>query len=89
MPNDLRDRIAHCATLLREAADIAGMTVSGDGRVSEADMAKLLGMSAGHLKALRIEGRAPSHHQPGGPGTRISYKIELAAEWIERGFLEV
>jgi hypothetical protein len=71
------------AARLNAAAMEAGMTVSGDLRVSEKDAAKLLGHAAGYLKNMRQEGRAPKHYTRGVGGGRISYRFHDMAEWIE------
>ena len=68
------------ASALRDA-----MTVSGDGRVIEKDAAKLLGYSAGFLKALRLGSNGPVHFTVGMNGCRVSYRIEHLAAWIEMG----
>ncbi|RYF61673.1 MAG: hypothetical protein EOO27_00940 [Comamonadaceae bacterium] len=69
--------------LLAMAAQDAGMTVSVDGRVCERDAATLLAIAAGHLKALRQEGRGPLHYRSGVGGSRISYRVSVLADWIE------
>lgn len=71
------------AVRLHDAAIQAGMTISGDLRVSEKEAAKLLGYAAGYLKKMRQEGRAPKHYTRGVGGGRISYRLDDIAEWIE------
>lgn len=71
------------AARLLGAATQAGMTISGDLRVSEKEAAKLLGYAAGYLKKMRQEGRAPKHYTRGVGGGRISYRFDDIAEWIE------
>ena len=79
------DRVERCARLLMAAARETGMTVSGDGRVSEADAARLLALSAGHLKNLRAAGEGPTAYNRGLAGSRVSYRLEDLAAWVESG----
>lgn len=68
---------------LHGAAVAFAMVVSADRRVNEKDAARLLGYSAGYLKNMRQEGRAPKHYTRGVGGGRISYRIKDMAIWIE------
>ena len=79
------DRVDRCTRLLLEAARENGMAISGDGRVSEVDAARLLALSAGHLKNLRAAGEGPPAYVRGLAGYRISYRVEDLAAWIESG----
>lgn len=79
------DRVDRCTRLLLEAARENGMAISGDGRVSEVDAARLLALSAGHLKNLRAVGEGPPAYVRGLAGYRISYRVEDLAAWIESG----
>ncbi len=55
--DDLIDATTHALTI---AANEAGLFVSGDGRVSEADAAGLLGYSPNYLRQMRGEGKGPN-----------------------------
>jgi hypothetical protein len=86
MMSTLESRIDACAAALRAYAKEAGMSVSGDGRVFEADAAKLLGFeSERSLSQLRAEGKAPPAYKPFG---RWTYRIHDLAERIERHRLD-
>lgn len=85
MGDDLQSRIEATARVLREAASLVGMTITGDGRVGEADAAQLLGMAAGSLKNQRTEGRGPPAYMRGVAGMRVSYRLDDLARWIEGG----
>lgn len=76
-------RVADCAAQLERAAREAQMFVSGDGRVSEADLGRLLGYSASYVKQMRSEGRGPPAFKLGLNGCRLSYRLIDAARWIE------
>lgn len=65
------------------AAREASMFISGDGRISESNMAMLIGYSPGHLKQLRTTGRGPPAYRLGLNGCRVSYSIAEVAAWIE------
>lgn len=71
------------ATVLRQQADSHGMWVSADGRIGEADLAKLIGMSAGTLANRRREGTAPESFALGGGRHKVTYRLIDAARWIE------
>lgn len=83
MVSSYGDRVEACRTALAAAARESGMVMSGDGRVSESDAARLLGYSASHLKALRLEGGGPSSYAAGMNGSRRSYRLADLAGWIE------
>lgn len=68
---------------LHESALKLEMTISGDLRLNEKDVARLLGYAPGYLKHMRQEGRAPKHYTRGVGGGRISYRLFDMAEWIE------
>lgn len=69
--------------LLRREALAAGYWISADGRIGEADLAALLGMTSGALANKRREGTAPPSYALGGGGHRITYRIADAALWVE------
>ena len=77
------DRIARTVKSLMHAAGDADMVVSGDGRVSEADAAVLLGYAPNYLKQMRAVGRGPVAYRLGLIGARVSYRIEDLSRWIE------
>lgn len=71
------------ASVLEEKAKELGLWVSADGRVGEADLALLLGLSPGTLANKRREGTAPTHYALGGNGHRVTYRLADAAQWLE------
>ena len=73
------DRISSTTRALESAASSAGMWISGDGRVTEADAAALLGLAPGTLANLRGAEIAPTHYRTG----RVTYRIADLAHWIE------
>ena len=73
------DRTAQTARALEDAARAAGMWISGDGRVIEADAAALLGLAPGTLANLRSAEMAPTHYRAG----RVTYRLGDLAQWIE------
>lgn len=78
------DRVDRCTRLLLEAARENGMVVTGDLRVGEVDAARLLGLSASRLKAMRHEGASPPPYRVGVAGSRVSYRLDALASWIEQ-----
>ena len=82
MPTDA-DRIEATERALLSACRESDRIVSGDGRLSEQDAAALLGLSAGHLKNMRQEGKSPPSYRLGMNGCRISYSVRDLAIWIE------
>lgn len=76
--------VADTADDLRRAAQSAGMPISFDDRIGEADLAKLLHMSPGTLANRRRMGNAPPHcHLPLGRH-RVTYVVAAVAEWYEK-----
>jgi hypothetical protein len=69
--------------LLETAAIERGMQISGDKRVSEVNMAKLLSLSLGTLRNMRTEGKGPPAFAVGMDGSRVSYGLRDVARWIE------
>jgi hypothetical protein len=57
--------------------------MTGDGRVSEADSAKLMGINRGYLKELRHLGKGPHFFRVPLNGSRICYSLTELARWIE------
>jgi hypothetical protein len=80
---DFAARVEVTAKRLERAAIALGMAISGDGRISEVDAAKLLGLAAGYLKQLRSEGNGPANFRLGLNGCRLSYRLADVATWIE------
>ena len=74
---------SYTEALFFQAAKNDGLVMSADGRVNERDAAKLLGYSAGHLKALRQEGNGPTFYTVGVDGGRHSYRLADLASWVE------
>ena len=79
----LDGRAGATADLLLAAAKEAGYYLTGDQRIGEADLAVLLGMTAGALANKRREGKAPPSYSLGAAGHRITYRIADVAAWIE------
>ncbi|MCK1539115.1 MULTISPECIES: hypothetical protein [unclassified Bradyrhizobium] len=79
------DRAADTASALLTAARDAGMTITGDGRVTEADAAVLLGYAPETLAKKRTLGSGPVAYGRGFGGARISYRLDDLARWIEAG----
>ena len=78
---DFESRVEATARLLLAAAREAGMAVTGDERVGEADAAALLGFgNPCSLKNARSEGRAPDFYRVAG---RVTYRIQDLAHWLE------
>ena len=77
------ERVEATTVLLATVVAAESLTVSADMRVSEKDAAHLLAMAPGHLKALRQEGRGPVSYQIGVGGSRVSYRLNELAAWIE------
>lgn len=71
------------AETLHAAARAASYWVSGDGRIGEADLASLLGLTPASLANKRREGSAPPAFNLGGGGHRVTYRIDDVARWIE------
>ena len=79
------DRVDRCTRLLLEAARENGLAISGDGRVSEVDVVRLFVLFVGHLKNLRAAGEGPPAYTRGLAGSRVSYRLEDLAAWVESG----
>lgn len=77
------ERIEACTRLLITAAREAGMRLTGDLRLSEADTATLVGLAPGSLRNMRIEGGAPVCIRAPVSGSRVSYRLADVAVWIE------
>ena len=71
------------AEVLRATALSLGISLSGDGRVSEEGAARLIGYSKGHLKRIRQEGNGPVCFHIGVDGSRLSYRLSDLAAFIE------
>lgn len=69
--------------LLSDAARAAGMTVTGDGRLSETDAAKLVGLLPETLARKRAMGTGPAAFRLSLGGARYSYRLSDLARWIE------
>lgn len=62
-----------------------GLVISADNRVSEKDAALLLCCSRASLKAIRQNGDGPVFYAVGVDGSRLSYRLNDLAAWIEAG----
>lgn len=71
------------AAMLRREAEQRGMWISADGRVGEADLAKLIGLAPGTLANKRREGTAPESFALGGGRHKVTYRLTDAARWLE------
>ena len=71
------------AAVLRREAEHHGMWISADGRIGEADLAKLIGIAPGTLANKRREGTAPESYALGGGKHKITYRLIDAARWLE------
>lgn len=70
---------------LWESARVQGMFVTGDGRVSPENVARLTGYQVSTLKQMRAEGRGPKSYPRGAGGrSKVSYFISELALWINR-----
>jgi hypothetical protein len=76
------ERVAERARLFEQTCRENNLFVSGDGRVSEADAAALLGISRGYLKALRHARNGPGAFQVSLNGARRSYTLVDLAAWV-------
>jgi hypothetical protein len=79
----LTERTEVTLGLLRAAAIRQNMTMSGDERICEADVAVLLGYDPKYIRQLRIEGRGPPAYRLGLANARVSYRLHDVAEFIE------
>lgn len=76
-------RVAGTEERLTASARAAGYWISGDGRIGEADLASLLGITPRTLANKRGAGDAPSSFRVAGGGHRVTYRIRDVATWIE------
>ena len=81
----LQERIADTAAALETAARAAGYALSADGRVSEQDAAALLGLASKTLRNWRSTTAPIPWHRIGGPGGRVTYRLQSLAEHVEGG----
>jgi hypothetical protein len=68
--------------MLLEAACEAGMAPTGDGRLGEANVARLLSMACETLAKRRVGGKAPRHYKLPVGAARISYRLEDVVAWL-------
>jgi hypothetical protein len=83
MTPDEVQRIAATARRLEAAAKAAGALVSGDGRVSEATAAQLLGIPVATLRRMRYRREIVAFHIGIGDRGRVSFRLEHLAALIE------
>lgn len=81
--NSQQERIDATTADLLVAVKERGFVISADKRVGEQAAATLLGITPNHLKALRHQGTGPFSYQRGVGGSRISYRLDDLAAWIE------
>lgn len=62
-----------------------GFVVTADERIGEPDAAVLLGLSTGGLRNMRTLGTSPPFYRRPAGGSRVSYRIEDIATWLETG----
>lgn len=77
------EAVASTAKALNDAARRRGFWLSADERLGEADVADLLGLTAGSLANKRREGTAPRAYELGGGRHRVTYRLIDVARWIE------
>lgn len=83
-------RVLSVVEKLRSAAAEKGMQVTPDGRVGEIDAAWLLYLQPVSLKSLRLAAQGPCfYYRTAGNGSRISYRFEDLAAWLELGRKEI
>ena len=75
--------VAETERRLTAAARESGCWISADGRIGEADVAALLGITQGALANKRREGSAPLAYELGGGRHRVTYRLGDVARWIE------
>lgn len=78
---DLADRIVDCLATLEATARASSIPVTGDGRVSEAAAAAMVGLAAGTLRNLRAGSCPLAFYKVAG---RVTYRLADLAEFIER-----
>ncbi|MBB4262663.1 hypothetical protein [Bradyrhizobium sp. CIR3A] len=85
MRDDMEARVEATTLMLREAAlGDPEILLTGDGRVSEANAGKLVGVSGEYLKKMRSRGEGPMAYKLGcGDGSRWSYKLQDLAAYVE------
>lgn len=75
--------IGAAARALLDAAKARGMAVSEDMRVSEEDLATLLGMTKKCLANQRRSNDGPPHYWISVGGSKVSYRLTDAVVWME------
>lgn len=84
--NERLEQVAQC---LRAAALERAMRITPDGRLSEADAAELIDLHPTTLKGLRNGSQGPSfYYRSAGNGSRVSYRFDDLAAWLERGRID-
>lgn len=76
----IEDRIEHCERRLLRAVKAADHVLTGDGRVSEAAAAALIGVHKDTLRDWRGRGEGPDHFRIGGT---VTYAVHDLAAFIE------
>lgn len=75
--------VEETAQRLEAAAQASGHWISADGRMGEADVAAMIGLTPATMANKRREGTAPMAYELGGRGHRVTYRIIDVARWIE------
>lgn len=84
--SDREQRISRVTQMLKSAALDRGIHVTPDGRVGEIGAAQLLELQPASLKGLRNSDKGPSfYYRSAGNGSKISYRIDDLAIWLELG----
>lgn len=78
----MNDDVERCRLQLERAVREANYPLSGDNRVSEQVAARLLAVSVRHLRRLRCHGVVAGHRLGVGGSTRVSYRLDVLAEFI-------
>jgi hypothetical protein len=80
----LDGRIRETSERLKESALKAGYTVTSDNRIGESDLAQLLKISPDTMPSRRrANGNVPRHYKIPGGNSRVTYKFDDVAAWIE------
>jgi len=79
----LENRVTSTTARLRAACEAQGVFITGDDRISEASAATLLGYAPGSFKNMRHLGSGPAFYNRPLAGSRVSYRLEALAAWVE------
>lgn len=82
--DDLQRRVAATVERLRAIVAAEAIVITADDRVGEAAAARLVGYAAGSFKNLRSLCVGPSFFNRPLAGSRVTYRLDDLAVWIER-----